>query len=68
MDIEIRLPHISVLSVTNRDYGTGPVSGSERCQPAAIFGRGWLLAERAARNDIPDNGLRTFRNLIAFFS
>jgi hypothetical protein len=29
---------------------------------------GWLLAERAARNDIPDNGPPAFRNLIAFFS
>jgi len=68
MDIEIRLPHISVLSVTNRDYGTGPVSGSEAGRPSADIRPGRLLAERATRNDISGSDLRTSRNLIAFFS
>ena len=68
MNIEIRASHISVLSVTNRDYGTGPGIRLRALPSAAIFGPGWLLAERTGRNDIPDNDLRTFRNLIAFFS
>jgi len=68
MDIEIRVPHISVLSVTNRDYGTGPGILLRTLPAAADLRPGWLLAEGAARNDIPDNDLRTSRNLIAFFS
>ena len=36
----------------------GPVSGSEPCLPLTDLRPGWRLAERVARNDIPDNNLR----------
>jgi hypothetical protein len=46
----------------------GAVSGSEPCTVRRHLRPGWLLAERTGRNDIPDNDLRTSRNLIAFFN
>jgi hypothetical protein len=67
MTIEIHTPHISVLSVTNCDYGTVTRYPAPKfacpCQASRQ-----LLAERTARNDILDNGLRALRNLIAFFN
>ena len=68
MDIEIRIPHISVLSVTNRDYGTRRGTRLRALPVRGHLRPGWLLAERTGRNDIPDNDLRTSRNLIAFFN
>jgi hypothetical protein len=68
MDIQIRVSHISVLSVTNRDYGTGPGIRLRALPASGDLQPGWLLAERTGRNDIPDNGLCASRNLIAFFS
>jgi hypothetical protein len=59
--IENRSTHISVLSVTNREYGTG--AGFP--DPAAAFG---LLADWTGSDDILSTGYLTSRNLIAFFS
>jgi hypothetical protein len=67
MDIENGPPHISVLSVTNRDDGTSGLSDPIRRI---------LLRRRACRPDrqgqypltaFLDGPFATFRNLIAFF-
>jgi hypothetical protein len=68
MTIGIHTPHISVLSVTNRDYGTPARYPAPKFGRFANPGGSWLLAERTTRNDILNNGLRAFRNLIALFN
>jgi hypothetical protein len=61
MGIENRPTHISVLSVTNREYGTGM---GLRIRPLR-FG---LLADSTGSDDILSTDYLTFRNLIAIFS